>query len=51
MRVGESEDRYATLLDELPRRFPGIRTDWFVEVGFPAFVTNWTTLWTAGVPG
>lgn len=35
------------LLGELPRRFPGIRTDWFHDVAFPAFMTNWTTLWEA----
>jgi hypothetical protein len=44
-RVTEEFIHYEELLQELPRRFPGIRTDWFNDVAFPAFVPNWTTLW------
>ena len=44
-RVTEEFVHYKELLEELPRRFPGIRTDWFNDVAFPAFVPNWTTLW------
>jgi hypothetical protein len=53
-RVGEdgtfwmvSEDfvGYKELVAELERRFSGIRTDWFSDVAFPAFVPNRTTLW------
>lgn len=44
-RVTEEFICYEELLQELPRRFPGIRTDWFSDVAFPAFVPNWTTLW------
>ena len=36
---------YQALLDELNRRYDGIRTDWFPEVAFPPFATNRTTLW------
>ncbi len=43
--VTEEFVHYRELLEELPRRFPGIRTDWFSDVAFPAFVPNWTTLW------
>ena len=44
-RVTEKFVHYQELLQELPRRLPGIRTDWFSDVAFPAFVPNWTTLW------
>ena len=44
-RVTEEFVHYKELLQELPRRFRGIRTDWFSDVAFPAFVPNWTTLW------
>lgn len=44
-RVTEEFGHYEELLQELPRRFPGIRTDWFNDVAYPAFVPNWTTLW------
>ncbi len=48
--VGESYTGCQLLLDELPRRFPGIRTDWFSEVSVPAFVENRTTLWRETLP-
>lgn len=43
--VSEDFIGYKELLAELERRFSGIRTDWFAEVAFPAFVPNRTTLW------
>ena len=43
--VSEDFVGYKELLAELERRFSGIRTDWFAEVAFPAFVPNRTTLW------
>jgi hypothetical protein len=43
--VSEEFTGYASLLDELPRRLPGIKTEWFVEVAIPAFATNLTILW------
>lgn len=43
--IGESYAGYKDFLEELPHRFPGIRTDWFAEVAHPAFVENRTTLW------
>jgi hypothetical protein len=48
--VGEDYDGYQELLVQLPLRFPGIRTDWFSEVAFPAFATNRTTLWGRPLP-
>lgn len=45
LRVFEEAAGYDTMLSELGNRFPGIRTDWFNEVAFPAFVPNWTTIW------
>jgi len=44
-RVNESAVGYDELLAALPDAFPGIRTDWFMEVAFPAFEVNWTELW------
>lgn len=43
--VSEDFTGYRGFVEELPRRFPGIRTDWFSDVAFPAFVENRTTLW------
>jgi len=43
--VGEDYVGYRQFVDELPKRFPGIRTDWFADVAHPAFVENRTTLW------
>ena len=48
--VGESYTGYQALLDELPRRFQGIKTDWIREVAFPAFIENRTTLWGEALP-
>lgn len=47
--VGESYTGYEELLAELPKRYPGIRSDWFPEVAHPAFVQNRTTLWGESV--
>jgi hypothetical protein len=43
--VSEEFVGYRDFVEELGRRFPGIRTDWFSDVAFPAFVENRTTLW------
>jgi hypothetical protein len=43
--VNESAAGYDELLAALPEAFSGIRTDWFMEVAFPAFEVNWTVLW------
>lgn len=48
--VGESYTGYRELLAELPRRFPGIRTDWFSDVVHPAFAENRMTLWSEPPP-
>lgn len=48
--VAESYTGYKALLDELPRKFPGIRTDWYEEVAHRAFVENRTTLWGTTLP-
>ena len=50
-RVDEENPGYQELLAALPDHFPGIRTDWFSEVAFPAFATNRTTLWGEPFPG
>lgn len=43
--VDEEFTGYKKLVDELKSRFPGLKTDWFAEVAFPAFKTNQTILW------
>ena len=43
--VSEDFIGFKELVAELERRFPGIRTDWFAEVAFPAFAPNITVLW------
>ncbi len=43
--VSEEFTGYREFLEELSQHFPGIRTDWFSDVAFPAFVENRTTLW------
>lgn len=43
--VAEDYVGYEALVEELKRRFPGIRDDWFSQVAFPAFVQNRTTIW------
>ena len=48
--VSESCSGYPGLLAALPLRFPGIRTDWFSEVAFPAFEAKRTTLWGKAFP-
>ena len=45
IRLGESCAEYPALLKRLETHFPDLRTDWFLEVAFPAFVPNWTTIW------
>ena len=44
--VDEECAGYKQLVSELETRFPGLKTDWFAEVAFPAFKTNQTILWT-----
>lgn len=44
-RVMEDWIGYKEFVEQLPARFPGIRTDWFDEVARPAFAYNRTTLW------
>ncbi|MEM9481379.1 MAG: hypothetical protein AAGA58_17145, partial [Verrucomicrobiota bacterium] len=43
--IDEEHDGYRDFEENLPEYFPGIRTDWFREVAFPAFATNVTHLW------
>jgi hypothetical protein len=43
--VSEEFVGYKPLLGELERRFPGINTDWFADVAFPAFAANRKSLW------
>ena len=42
----ENDLGYDAVLAELPKYFPGIRTDWFTEVAFPPFAENRTTIWS-----
>lgn len=36
---------FKPLLEELPRRFPGMNEGWFGKVAFPAFLPNPTVVW------
>lgn len=49
--VSEEFAGYREFVEELSRRFPGIRADWFSDVAFPAFVEKRTTLWGEGLKG
>ena len=41
----EEHDGFTELLDILPIHFPGIRTDWWGGVAFPAFAENFAVIW------
>ncbi len=45
--IHEEMPGYQEILAALPAAFPGIRTDWWHAVAFPAFETNATLLWNA----
>jgi hypothetical protein len=44
-KADEECSGFNTLVEFLPRVFPGIRQDWFFNVAYPAFETCLTTLW------
>ncbi len=48
-KIDEECEGYGDLLEFLPEVFPGIRTDWFSDVAFPAFEPCVTTLWGAAL--
>lgn len=48
--VAESYIGYKALFDEMPRKFPGIRTEWYEDVGLSAFAENRTTPWGTTLP-
>jgi hypothetical protein len=45
--VSEEDEGYSEFLDQIERRFSGIRphSNWFGDVAYPAFAENRTTLW------
>ena len=43
--TGEDMVGYKELIDYLPSVFPGIRTDWWEKVAFPAFERNQLVIW------
>lgn len=45
MVLHEEGDYWESLLDWLPKAFPGIRTDWHQDVVLPAFAPCLTWLW------
>jgi hypothetical protein len=49
--ISEDLNGFNDLLEMLPAHFPGIRTDWFGDVAFPAFAENWTVIWTKNSVG
>jgi hypothetical protein len=44
-RVDEDMPGYRGLLEEMARVFPDLDKGWWQKVAFPAFATNFTTLW------
>jgi hypothetical protein len=47
VEVNEEMVGYQSLVEALPRRFPGLDESWWEKVAFPAFETRWTTVWEA----
>jgi hypothetical protein len=50
LRSDEELEGWLELLDAVGRRYGIPIHDWFLEVAFPAFQTNWTTLWGQSLP-
>jgi len=48
VEVNEEMEGWEGLIDALPTYLPGTleKADWWEKVAFPAFATNWTTLFT-----
>jgi hypothetical protein len=44
-RVDEDTPGYPGLLEELARVYPDLDKNWWLKVAFPAFATNFTTVW------
>jgi O-acetyl-ADP-ribose deacetylase (regulator of RNase III) len=49
-RVDEEMPGYADLVEAMQRHFPDYNKDWWSEVAFPAFATNYTTVWGEPLP-
>ncbi len=47
LAISEDDAGYQQLVEDLPRHLPGCLApaDWFQQVAFPAFETNWTELY------
>ncbi len=45
VEIDEQMPGYAAVVEALPAIFPGIRTDWWQAVAFPAFELNSRSLW------
>ena len=48
VEVAEDYPGYKPFLSTVEQRFP-LKDDWWREVAFPAFATNWTTIWKHSV--
>jgi hypothetical protein len=49
-RVDEDMPGYQGLLEELARVYPDLDKGWWMRVAFPAFATNYTTVWGQPLP-
>jgi len=43
--VKEEMGGYTELVEAMQREFPDYEKDWWCRVAFPAFATNYTTVW------
>lgn len=48
-KVNEEMPGYSDLVAEMQRVFPDYNKEWWLQVAFPAFATNFTPVW--GDPG
>jgi len=45
--VNENMEGFNSLVEILSGHFPGLDPSWWRTVAFPAFATNWTTIWAS----
>jgi hypothetical protein len=41
---------YAELVEAMQRAYPDYNKEWWVQVAFPAFAANYTTVWGEPLP-
>lgn len=48
VRMHEDMEGFMDFVEEMQRRCPGYRSDWYTVVAFPAFEENLTLVWRRG---